>query len=64
MSCHDDVCVTCSDHAVPMRVERLDGASGLAWCVAEDGEHAEVDVTLVDTTEGATVLVHAGTAIA
>ena len=60
--CHDDVCITCSDEAVPVRVVRL-----------LDGELAEVDtgqsleevsVALVDTAVGDTVLVHAKEAIA
>jgi hydrogenase expression/formation protein HypC len=58
-----DVCITCSDQAVPMVVERVD-ASGLATCVDADGARSEVDVTLVDAAVGATVLVHAGAAIA
>ena len=64
MSCDDDVCITCSDQAVPMVVEQLDAASGLATCIDSDGARAEVDVTLVDAAVGATVLVHAGAAIA
>jgi hydrogenase maturation factor len=64
MSCHDEVCITCSDQAVPMVVQTLDAAAGLATCVDVDGGRAEVDVTLVDTGVGQTVLVHAGTAIA
>jgi hydrogenase maturation factor len=65
MSCGPgDVCITCSDQAVPMVVERIDLAAALALCVDADGDRAEVDVTLVDTAVGGTVLVHAGTAIA
>jgi hydrogenase expression/formation protein HypC len=64
MSCHDDVCITCSDQAVPMVVEALDVATALATCVDPGGERTEIDVTLVDARVGATVLVHAGTAIA
>jgi hydrogenase maturation factor len=65
MSCGPhDVCITCSDQAVPMVVETLDAAAGLATCRDADGGHAEVDVTLVDAAVGATVLVHAGAAIA
>jgi hydrogenase expression/formation protein HypC len=64
MSCHDEVCITCSDQAIPMTVEALDAASGLATCVDADGGRTEVDVTLVDAEVGATVLVHAGAAIA
>ena len=64
MSCHGDVCITCSDQAVPMVVEALDAATGLATCVDAEGARSEVDVTLVDAAVGATVLVHAGAAIA
>jgi hydrogenase expression/formation protein HypC len=64
MSCHDEVCITCSDQAVPMVVESLDPASGLATCVDPDGSPAEVDVTRVDAEVGSIVLVHAGAAIA
>jgi hydrogenase maturation factor len=58
-----DVCITCADLAVPMVVERVD-ASGLATCVDAGGARSEVDLTLVDAAVGATVLVHAGAAIA
>lgn len=65
MSCGPhDVCITCSDQAVPMVVERIDTAAALATCVDADGARAEVDVTLVDAAVGDPVLVHAGTAIA
>ena len=65
MSCDPhDVCITCSDQAVPMVVAQLDAVSGLATCVDADGARAEVDVTLVDAAVGTTVLVHAGAAIA
>jgi hydrogenase maturation factor len=60
----DDVCITCSDQAIPMLVQALDAASGLATCVDADGRSSEVDVTLVDAAVGETVLVHAGAAIA
>ena len=65
MSCDPrDVCITCSDQAVPMVVQALDAASGLATCRDADGRSSDVDVTLVDTAVGKTVLVHAGAAIA
>jgi hydrogenase maturation factor len=64
MSCDDGhVCITCSDQGVSMVVEAVAGG-GLATCVDDDGNRAEVDVTLVDAEVGRTVLVHAGTAIA
>ncbi|MCW2885346.1 MAG: hydrogenase expression/formation protein HypC [Streptosporangiaceae bacterium] len=60
--CHDAGCVTCSDEAVPMRVVRLI-PGGLA-VVDTGGSTEEISVALVDATLGATVLVHAGEAIA
>ncbi|MEV8635455.1 HypC/HybG/HupF family hydrogenase formation chaperone [Streptosporangium sp. NPDC051023] len=60
--CHEDVCVTCSDEAVPMRVVRLLEA-GLA--VVDTGRGTEeVSVALVDAQVGDIVLVHAREAIA
>jgi hydrogenase expression/formation protein HypC len=60
--CHDDVCVTCSDAAVPVTVVRL-LADGLAVVHTAAGDE-EISVALVEATEGDTVLVHAGEAIA
>ncbi len=58
-------CITCSDAATPMRVRRLDAASGLAECVDAGGAASEVDLALLDGVgDGDTVLVHAGVAIA
>jgi len=60
--CLDDVCVTCSDAAVPgMVVTLLD--DGLAIVGTPSGEE-EVSVALVAAAVGDTVLVHAGEAIA
>ncbi|GAA3120427.1 HypC/HybG/HupF family hydrogenase formation chaperone [Streptosporangium carneum] len=60
--CHDEVCVTCSDEAVPVRVVRLLEA-GLA--VVDTGRGSEeVSVALVDAQVGDIVLVHAREAIA
>jgi hydrogenase maturation factor len=56
-----DHCITCSDAAVPMRVDSLAGHpdSGLALC---DG--VTVDVTLVAPVRpGDRILVHAGAAL-
>jgi hydrogenase expression/formation protein HypC len=60
--CHDDVCITCSDQAVPVTVVRLlddqlaevDTGSGIE----------EVSVALVSAGVGDTILVHAREAIA
>ncbi|MED7928792.1 SIS domain-containing protein [Nonomuraea sp. LP-02] len=60
--CHDEVCVTCSDTAVPMRVLRL-LEDGLALVETESGPE-EVSVALVDVRPGDVVLVHAKEAIA
>jgi hydrogenase maturation factor len=59
-----DHCVTCSDEGVPMLVERIDDARGLALCAAEDGSKSTVEIALVDVTPGDRVLVHAGVALA
>jgi hydrogenase expression/formation protein HypC len=60
--CHDDVCVTCSDTAVPVTVVRLLG-DDLALVDTGSGEE-EVSVAFVPATPGDTILVHAGEAIA
>jgi len=60
--CHDDVCVTCSDTAVPVTVVRL-LADGLAVVDTGSGEE-EVSVAFVSAAPGDTILVHAGEAIA
>ena len=60
--CHDDVCVTCSDTAVPVTVVRL-LADGLAVVDTGSGEE-EVSVAFVSAQPGDTILVHAGEAIA
>ncbi|MEV6862475.1 HypC/HybG/HupF family hydrogenase formation chaperone [Streptosporangium subroseum] len=60
--CSADVCVTCSDEAVPMTVIRLMDPD-LAIARA-DGLPEEISVALVDSSVGDTVLVHAKEAIA
>ncbi|MGD9526677.1 HypC/HybG/HupF family hydrogenase formation chaperone [Pseudonocardia sp.] len=58
-----DVCITCSDQALPFVVLELrDGALALVDTGAGTAE--EVSVALVDAAVGDTVLVHAGEAIA
>jgi hydrogenase expression/formation protein HypC len=60
--CHGDVCVTCSDEAVPVRVVRLLAAN---LAVVDTGRSLEeVSVALVDAAVGDTILVHAKEAIA
>lgn len=60
--CHDDVCITCSDTAVAVRVVRLLD-DDLAIVATGAGEE-EVSVALVAADAGDTILVHAGEAIA
>ena len=60
--CHDDVCVTCSDQAVPVTVVRM-LEDGLAVVSTGQGEE-EVSVALVSAEVGDTILVHAREAIA
>jgi hydrogenase expression/formation protein HypC len=60
--CHDDVCITCSDVAVAVRVLQLLDDE-LAMVETESGSE-QVSVALVDAEVGDTVLVHAGEAIA
>jgi hydrogenase expression/formation protein HypC len=60
--CHEDVCITCSDTAVPVTVVRLLD-DGLAIVDTGQGEE-EVSVALVSAAVGDTVLVHAREAIA
>jgi hydrogenase expression/formation protein HypC len=60
--CHDDVCITCSDVAVPVTVmELLDDDLAIARTSAGA---EEISVALVTAAVGDTVLVHAGEAIA
>jgi hydrogenase expression/formation protein HypC len=56
------VCITCSDAAVPVTVVELLG-DDLAMVDTGEGVE-EVSVALVDAAVGDTVLVHAGEAIA
>jgi hydrogenase expression/formation protein HypC len=60
--CHDDVCITCSDTAMPVTIVRLLD-DGLAIVDTGQGEE-EVSVALVQAEAGDTILVHAREAIA
>jgi hydrogenase expression/formation protein HypC len=60
--CHDDVCITCSDTAVPVTIVRLLDDE-LAIVDTGQGEE-EVSVALVQAGVGDTILVHAREAIA
>lgn len=60
--CHDEVCITCSDEAVEVRVLEL-LPDGMA-IVDTGSSREEVSVALVDAQVGDTVLVHAKEAIA
>lgn len=60
--CHDDVCITCSDQALPFRVVEL-RPGDLAMVDTGSGVE-EISVALVETKVGGRVLVHAKEAIA
>jgi hydrogenase maturation factor len=60
--CRDDVCITCGDVAVPVRVIRL--LPGDLAVVEVDGHEEEISVALVPAAVGSNLLVHAGEAIA
>jgi hydrogenase expression/formation protein HypC len=63
MTCHDEVCITCSDQAVAVTVLRLlDDA--MAEVSVGSTRTEEVSVALVTAKPGDTILVHAGEAIA
>ena len=59
--CDGDVCITCSDTAVQVRVAKL-LPDGLALVDTGSGQE-EVSVALVSAAVGDTILVHAGEAI-
>lgn len=59
--CYGDVCVTCSDQAVPVEVVRLLGDD---LALVDTGvSREEISVAFVDASVGDTVLVHAKEAI-
>jgi hydrogenase maturation factor len=60
--CHDDVCITCSDVAVPVRIRTL--LPGRLAVVETSAGPEEVSVALVEAGPGDVVLVHAREAIA
>jgi len=60
--CYDDVCITCADTAVAVRILRLLDDE-LAVVDTGAGEE-EVSIALVSATIGDTILVHAREAIA
>jgi len=65
--CHDDVCITCSDVAVPVTVmELLDDDLAIVDTTGLDhtASAEEISVALVTAAVGDMVLVHAGEAIA
>ena len=61
--CDGEVCITCSDQAVQVRVVRLLEAD-LALVATGAGTEEEVSVALVDAAPGDIILVHAKEAIA
>ncbi len=62
---HGSGCITCGDEAIEMRVLDVDAGRGLALCANGEGDRSSIEIALVDSvTEGDSLLVHAGTAIA
>jgi hydrogenase maturation factor len=60
--CDHEVCLTCGDVAVEMKVVRVNG--DLAVCEAVDGDVRTVEVALVgEVEEGDALLVHADVAL-
>ena len=60
--CHDDVCITCGDVAVPVTILELHPGD---LALVDTGQTVEeISVALVDTHVGGRVLVHAKEAIA
>ncbi|MCW2889510.1 MAG: hypothetical protein QOE54_5461 [Streptosporangiaceae bacterium] len=62
--CDGEVCITCSDEAVPVRILQLLPGELAIVDVGGEGAAEEVSVALVDAAVGDTVLVHAKEAIA
>jgi D-sedoheptulose 7-phosphate isomerase len=62
VECHDEVCITCSDQALPVRVVEL--RPGDLALVDTGSGLEEVSIALVDAQVGGRVLVHAKEAIA
>jgi hydrogenase assembly chaperone HypC/HupF len=59
-----DHCITCSDEGIPMRVESVDEARGLALCADDEGARSTVEIALVEpVAPGDRLLVHAGVAL-
>jgi hypothetical protein len=60
--CDHEVCLTCGDVAVEMKVVRFDG--DLAVCEDAEGDVRSVEVALLDAVEeGDMLLVHADVAL-
>ena len=60
--CHGDVCLTCSDEALPVTVLAVEDGD-LAW-VDTGSTREQISIALVEAAVGDVVLVHAGEAIA
>jgi len=61
-SCHDGVCITCSDTAVEVTIVAV---HDLEMAAVDTGEGIEeVSIALVSAGVGDTILVHAGEALA
>ena len=65
MSGEGEVCITCGDRALPLRVVAPGAEPGLARCADAEGREEEVEVALLaPVAVGERLLVHAGAAIA
>ena len=66
MKCELDAeghCITCSDEAIAVMVQRVDQEMGVAFVTIDDTTE-EIDITLIDeVAEGDLILVHGGVAI-
>jgi len=61
-ACHDEVCITCSDQAIPVRILQVLADDIALVDTGQSEEH--VSIALVTAGVGDTVLVHAKEAIA
>jgi hydrogenase maturation factor len=65
VSAEGEVCITCGDRALPLRVVAPGAEPGLARCADAEGREEEVEVSLLaPVAVGERLLVHAGAAIA
>lgn len=61
LACRDDVCITCSDIAVPVRIRSV--LAGALAIVETAAGPEEISIALVEARPGDLVLVHAKEAL-